>query len=223
MKHPLKWKLILPLVPLIIMAITIFGSVVGNFLSADAAGSSDVALAKKILSNPNIVLAKSHISGKTDHIYCTGNIDHATAYCNIVELANGQKAARSSFFDPTVGQSGPGGSTTVQPLILQIILAAAASGQQVGVLEIAGGVHGTHTAHYTGHAVDIDMFNGQHLTGRNQPSLQLIQTILSVLPAGSTIGQLQCGSLPPSLAKELQAHHILIIPDSCGQVYVQVP
>jgi len=226
MKQSLKWKLIFPLLLLFMIASTIFGLMVRNFMSADAAGSitaQDMALAKKILSNPNIVLAKSHPGGRTDKVYCTGKIDHATAYCNIVELANGQKAARSSYYDPSVGQSGPGGSTTVQPLILQIILAAAASGHKVGVLEIAGGVHGTHTTHYTGHAVDINMFNGQQLTGRNQPSIQLIQTVLSILPSGSGIGQSECGSLPPSLAKELQAQHIQTFPDSCGHVHIQVP
>jgi phospholipid N-methyltransferase len=67
------------------------------------------------------------------------------------------------------------------------------------------------------------MFNGQHLTGRNQPSIELIQAILSLLPPGSAIGQSQCGPMPSSLAKELQAHHIQIIVDSCGQVYIQVP
>lgn len=221
MKHFLKWKLILPLVPLFMLASAILYPMVGNFLSADAAGP-DVALAKRILSNPNIVLAKSHLRGKTDHIYCTGTIDHATAYCNVVELSNGQQADRSSFYDPGVGQKGPGGSTTVQPLILQIILAAGSS-HSVGVFEIAGGVHGMHTAHYTGHAVDFSMFNGQKLTGRNQPSIELIQAVLSLLPPGSAIGQSGCGQLPPSLAKELQAHQIQVIPDSCGQVYVQVP
>ena len=61
---------------------------------------------------------------------------------------------------PSVGQSGPGGSTTVQPLLLQIMLAAAAAGHTVGVSEIAGGVHGTHVAHYSGHAVDFSTFMG---------------------------------------------------------------
>ena len=226
MKHCLKWKLIFPLALLFFMASVIFGPMVVNFMGASAAGSvvtQDIARAKKILSNPHIVLAKSHPGGKTDRVYCTGKIDHATAYCNIVELANGQKAARSSYFDPSQGQSGPGGSTTVQPLLLQIILAAAASGHQVGVGEIAGGVHSTHAAHYSGHAVDFSMFNGQQLTGRNQPSIQFIQAILSLLPPGSGIGQSQCGQTPPSLAKALQTHHILTFPDSCGHVHIQVP
>ena len=226
MKRFLRWKLILPLLPLFIMVSAFFVPMAGNFMSIHAAGTSgtqDIALAKSILSNPNIVLAKSHPGGKTDGVYCTGKIDHATAYCNIIELANGQKAARSSYYDPSVGQSGPGGSTTVQPLLLQIILAAAASGHKVGVLEIAGGVHGTHVAHYSGHAVDFNTFNGQRLTGRNQPSIQFIQTILSHLTPGSAIGQSQCGPMPPSLAKALQAHHIITIPDSCGHVHIQLP
>ncbi len=226
MQHVLKWKLILPLALLFFIASAIFGPMIGNFMRIYAAGSmvtQDIALAKKILSNPNIMLAKSHPGGKTDRIYCTGKIDHATAYCNVIELANGQKAARSSYFDPSVGQSGPGGSTTVQPLLLQIILAAAASGHQVGVREIAGGVHGTHVAHYSGHAVDFSTFNGQQVTGRNQPSIQLIQTLLSLLTSGSGIGQSQCGLTPPPLAKALQAHHILTFPDSCGHVHIQVP
>ena len=227
MKLFLKWKLILPLVPLFFMASAIFGLMAGNFMNVDAAGGSivtqDIALAKKILSNPNIVLAKNHLGGRTDKIYCTGKIDHATAYCNIIELANGQKAARSSYYDPLVGQSGPGGSTTVQPLLLQIILAAAASGHQVSVLEIAGGVHGTHIAHYSGHAIDFSTFNGQHLMGRNQPSIQFIQTILPILSSGSGIGQSECGPTPPSLAKALQAHHILTFSDVCGRLQIQVP
>ncbi len=223
MQHVLKWKLILPLALLFFIASAIFGPMLGNFMRVDAASTSDIALAKKILSNPNIVLAKSHPGGKTDGIYCTGKIDHATAYCNIIELANGQKAARSSYYDPSQHQSGPGGSTTVQPLVLQLILAAAASGHKVSVLEIAGGVHSTHTTHYTGHAVDFSSFNGQQVTGRNQPSIQLIQTLLPLLSSGSGIGQSGCGQMPPSLAKSLQAHHILTFPDSCGHVHIQVP
>ncbi|HLX56890.1 MAG TPA: hypothetical protein VKR83_07685 [Ktedonobacteraceae bacterium] len=226
MKHFLKWKLILPFLPLFIMVGAIVGPLAGNFMSIYAAGTTgtqDIALAKSILSNSNIVLAKSHPNGMTDRVYCTGTVDHATAYCNIIELANGQKAARSSYYDPAQGHSGPGGSTTVQPLLLQIILAAAASGQQVGVMEIAGGVHPAHPAHYTGHAVDFSMFNGQQVTGRNQPSIELIQTILSLLPPGSAIGQSQCGQTPPLLAKAFQTHHILTIPDSCGHVHIQIP
>lgn len=226
MTHFLKWKLVLPLAVLLFIASAIFGPMIGNFMQIYAAGSigiQDIALAKKILSNPNIVLAKSHPGGKTDGIYCTGKIDHATAYCNIVELANGQKAARSSYFDPSQGHAGPGGSTTVQPLLLQIILAAASSGHKVGVNEIAGGVHTTHVAHYSGHAVDFSTFNGQQVTGRNQPSIQLIQTLLSLLSSGSGIGQSQCGPTPPQLTKYFQAHHILTFPDSCGHVHVQVP
>jgi hypothetical protein len=226
MKHFFKWKLILPFLPLFIIVSAIFGPMAGNFMSIHAAGAivtQDIALAKSILSNPKIVLAKSHPNGKTDMVYCTGKVDHATAYCNIIELANGQMAARSSYYDPSVGQSGPGGSTAVQPLVLQIILAAAASGHQVGVIEIAGGVHPAHPAHYTGHAVDFSTFNGQKLTGRNQPSIQLIQAILSLLPPGSGIGQSQCGQTPPQLANALQTHHILTFPDSCGHVHIQIP
>jgi hypothetical protein len=226
MKHFLKWKLILPLLPLVIMASAIFVPMAGNFTRIHAAstmGTQDRALAKSILSNSTIVLAKSHLTGQTDLVYCTGKVDHATAYCNIIELANGQQAARSSYYDPSHGQSGPGGSTPVQPLVLQIILAAAASGHQIGVIEIAGGVHPAHPAHYTGHAVDFNTFNGQKLTGRDQPSIELIQSILSLLPPGSGIGQSQCGQTPPLLAKSFQTHHILTFPDSCGHVHIQIP
>lgn len=226
MKHLLKWKLILPLLPLFIMACAMSGPTVGNFMSVYAAGFSvtqDQSLAKSILNNPNIVLAKSHPGGKTDRVYCTGKVDHATAYCNILELASGQQAARSSYYDPSQGLSGPGGSTTVQPLVLKIILAVAANGHHVGVLEIAGGVHSAHPAHYTGHAVDFNTFDGQMLTGRNQPSIWLIQIILSLLPPGSGIGQSQCGQTPPLLAQSFQTHHILTFPDSCRHVHIQIP
>src|SRR5437763_4664858 len=106
MKHFLKWKLILPLLLLFIMAGAIFGPMTANFMSvlaADAMVTPDATLAKRILSNPNIVLAKSHPTGKTDLVYCTGKVDHTTAYCNILELANGQKAARSSYSDSSQG------------------------------------------------------------------------------------------------------------------------
>ncbi len=226
MKNILKWKLILPLLPLVMMVSAIFGPMTGNFVSVYAtgtAGTQDQTLAKSILSNRQIVLAKSHVGGLTDGVYCTGKVDHATAYCNILELANGQKAARSSYFDPSVGHSGPGGFTSVQPLLLQIMLAVADAGHQVGVREIAGGVHNAHPTHYTGHAVDFITFNGQMMTGRNQPSIQFIQFILPLLPAGSGIGQSQCGPTPPQLAQSLKAHHILTFPDSCGHVHIQVP
>jgi hypothetical protein len=226
MKHVLKWKSMLSLLPLFIMAGAMFGSLGGNFASVSAAGTivtQDQALARMILSNHRIVLAKSHGNGLTDGVYCTAKVDHATAYCNILELANGQKAARSSYYDPSDGHAGPGGSTTVAPLLLRIMLAATADGHHVGVMEIAGGVHPAHPVHYTGHAVDLNTFDGQTLTGRNQPSIALIQLVLPVLPQGAGIGQSQCGPTPPPLAQSLQTHHILTFPDSCGHLHIQVP
>jgi hypothetical protein len=228
MKHVLQWKRVLPLLPLFIMASALVNPLAGTFLRVHAAGplTQDEALAKRILSTPTIVLAKSHAGGQTDRVYCTGTIDHATAYCNILELAKGQLAARSSYYDPVEGLAGPGGSTTVQPLLLQIMLAVAASGHQIGVLEIAGGVHNAHPAHYTGHAVDFNTFDGQKLTGRNQPSIALIQLLLPLLPPGSGIGQSQggkCGQTPPQLATSFQTHHILTFADTCGHVHIQVP
>jgi hypothetical protein len=205
------------------MASAVFGPMVGSVYAKSVRVTQDQALAQSILNNHAIMLAKSHGNGLTDRVYCTGKVDHATAYCNILELANGEQASRSSYYDPSVGHAGPGGSTPVAPLLLKILLAAGSNGHRVGVQEIAGGVHPAHPVHYSGHAVDLNMFDGQRLTGRNQPSIALIQLLLPILPSGAGIGQSQCGQMPPQLAKSLQAHHILTFPDSCGHVHIQIP
>ena len=83
MKYVFKWKLILPLVPLFLIA-SVVVPLTGTFTRVYAAGTlitQDQALAQTILSNHHIVLAKSHPGGKTDGVYCTGKVDHATAYC----------------------------------------------------------------------------------------------------------------------------------------------
>jgi zinc D-Ala-D-Ala carboxypeptidase len=64
-------------------------------------------LAQQILENNSITLATTHISGVNDS---------ATARQNIIDMADGQSASRSSY------GNAPGGTVTLKINLLQMIL-----------------------------------------------------------------------------------------------------
>ena len=85
--------------------------------------------------------------------------------------------------------------------VLQAISVALAHYRQVGVSDInrrcTGQIEGagTDSSHYAdggGHAVDFYLLDGQPLTGGDAKSVELIQILDPLVPAGSGLGQIGC-------------------------------
>jgi len=113
--------------------------------SGSSCGSSVKRLACSIKTNSNIKLMRSHVSGVSDR---------ATAYTNIVDTCNGNKAQRSSY------GNAPGGSVCLSQSLLQYVLDAANKAGPVQVNELAGASHSKNSRHYRGLAVDFQVKSG---------------------------------------------------------------
>ena len=110
-------------------------------------------LASQVLSNSSITLATEHPSGVHDQ---------ANARANIASVASGNLANRSHY------RRAPGGTTELDPRMLQTMLALARR-NSFSVSEIAGGSHtAADSLHYQGQAIDINVLNG-HAIVFNQP------------------------------------------------------
>jgi (2Fe-2S) ferredoxin len=116
-------------------------------LRVDPENAADIAQA--ILRDHGITEATVHSSGVSDR---------ATARWNIVDLAAGRQARRSSY------QNAPGGSTRVDVRLLAA-LRSMGGRMSLSVSEISGGSHAPHSAHYDGEALDINVINGRHVGG----------------------------------------------------------
>lgn len=117
----------------------------GHTWASNTAASSTADLARQILGNSRITLATIHPSGVRDN---------ANARQNIVDTANGQLAARSSY------GTAPGGRVALDGRMLRGILALADT-YTFRVSEIAGASHSRNSLHYAGVAVDVDLINGR--------------------------------------------------------------
>jgi hypothetical protein len=100
-----------------------------------------------VLADRGIALARTHESGVADL---------ATARQNVIDLAAGRPARRSSY------QNAPGGYTTVDKRLLRALRRMGQLGT-VTVAEIAGGSHSRGSLHYSGRALDISIVNGHHV------------------------------------------------------------
>jgi uncharacterized Zn-binding protein involved in type VI secretion len=118
-------------------------------------------IAAQILHNPNITLARTHVAGHAD--------DGATAYDNVKDVSEGKQAKRSSYKDPSTGNTGKGGSTDVNVDTLETINDLGKD-QQISVSEIAGGVHGDESLHYSGNAADINEIDNKLVLSRGADS-----------------------------------------------------
>jgi hypothetical protein len=116
-------------------------------LRVDPENVADVAA--DILRDHGITEATVHSSGVRDR---------ATARWNVIDLAAGRAARRSSY------ENAPGGSTRVDIRLLEALRAMGLR-MSVGVSEIAGGSHAPHSAHYDGQGLDINIVNGRHVGG----------------------------------------------------------
>jgi hypothetical protein len=91
-----------------------------------------------------------------DTVHSSGVVDAATARRNVLDLAAGLLARRSSY------QNAPGGSTRVSVRVLQAMRAMGRLGT-ITVSEVVGGSHAVGSAHYDGLAFDVRFVNGVHV------------------------------------------------------------
>jgi hypothetical protein len=122
----------------------------GRALGKSAAWSQRVRaenatdIARDIAADGGIALDSVHVSGR---------VDLAHAKQNIVDVAAGRLARRSSY------ENAPGGYTTLDRRLLRALRRMGARGR-VTVSEIAGGSHSRGSTHYYGRGLDIRSVNG---------------------------------------------------------------
>jgi hypothetical protein len=119
--------------------------------------------------------------------------------------------------DAAAGGAGSSGA----PLSATLLSIIAELGQHHNVtltaLESGGTGHTAGSLHYYGDAVDVGSLDGTTVTGRNGPSITIINEIKGLLPAGSAFGQSQCGSTPTLPAG------VSTFEDTCNHLHIQVP
>ncbi len=119
--------------------------------ASDTASSSSTSLASRIRDNGRIALDTVHVSGVRDN---------ANARQNIVDTANGLKAARSCY------GTAPCGYVTLDPRMLQGMLTLSET-YTLRISEIAGGSHSSGSLHYAGVAFDVSAINGVGMSSKN--------------------------------------------------------
>ena len=111
-------------------------------------------VANGVLSNPNITLATTHVSG---------NVDNANARQNIDDTSKGTDASRSSY------GTAPGGTVKLD-LQMLVALLKLADTYKFSVSELAGGEHAKGSRHYNGVTVDVNIINGKRV-GSTHPDI----------------------------------------------------
>jgi hypothetical protein len=117
---------------------------------------------------------------------------------------------------------------TIDAHVLQLIVVAVQSFQQVGVSDLnrrCTGMTpgaGTASAHWKGKAVDFYAVNRRSLTGADDFSIQLIRALDPYAPHGSSIGQSDCRTRA-GVSTGLLVNFTSAFPDTCNHQHVQVP
>ena len=128
-------------------------------------------IAEKILSDPQIKLAPTHVSGV---------VDEANAYQNIEDIAADQAAHRSSY------GGAPGGTVALSLSMLNGLLGLAEH-YSFAVSELCGGSHNPNSRHYAGLAFDINEINGKPV-GADHPDLEAFKALCRKLGATEVLG-----------------------------------
>ncbi|HSX14801.1 MAG TPA: hypothetical protein VLE72_02725 [Candidatus Saccharimonadales bacterium] len=115
------------------------------------------------------------------------------------------------------GQPASAGAPLSQTLLALLVALSNGHSYQITALESGGTGHATSSRHYTGDAVDIDLLDGQPVTGRNPASITIINTLAPLMPQGGAFGQAQCGTTP-NLPSGINTFN-----DSCGHLHIEVP
>jgi hypothetical protein len=124
---------------------------------------SSQELAEEIITNPQVILATTHLSGIADN---------ATARQNLMDVAVGREAQRSNYQDGDL--QAPGGTTLLSAQMLWG-LQRISDTFKVHVSEIAGGAHSQNSLHYQGVAFDINRINDVRIRDAITDSLTLRQ------------------------------------------------
>lgn len=134
-----------------------------------------------------------------------------------IDLSCLSSSVAQDIQDAANGQPGTAGAP-ISAAILQLIATVGQSHHVcITAIESNGAGHTAGSYHYTGDAVDFGSLDGVAITGRNPPALTVIQTAFTVLPAGSGLGQVNCGNTPP-----LPAGWIPSFFDYCTHLHVEV-
>lgn len=108
-----------------------------------------------IQTNPNITLAKIHVSEKEDN---------ANTAANMQDIVEGENPKCSNY------ENAPGGDTEINPKVLAA-LEALSQNYQFRISEMTGGSHSVGSQHYLGNAFDVDQIN--HLSAdKNNPATE---------------------------------------------------
>ncbi|MFF1571416.1 hypothetical protein ACFVWR_01610 [Leifsonia sp. NPDC058292] len=117
---------------------------------------------------------------------------------------------------------------TIDAHVLQLIVVAVQSFQQVGISDLnrrCTGMTpgaGTKSAHWKGKAVDFYAINRQSLTGADALSVQLIHVLDPYAPHGSSAGQSDCRARA-DVSLGLLTNITSDFPDTCNHQHIQVP
>jgi hypothetical protein len=126
--------------------------------AAHAAGASQTwtqrVLAETTADVAKAILAIGRIKLETTH--SSGVRDSANARQNVLDVAAGRLARRSSY------ENAPGGYTTLDIRLLRALRRMGRLGS-VTVTEISGGSHSRGSTHYSGRGLDISWVNGVHV------------------------------------------------------------
>jgi chitosanase len=138
---------------------------------AAAAGGDAAALAGSILNNPRVTLATVHSSGV---------VDQANPRQNMVDMAAGGPAHRSSY------GTAPGGTVMLDRRLLNGMIALAQQ-YTFSVAEICGGSHNSNSRHYAGIAADFNIVNGRRISAAH-PNLIAFKARCRELGATEVLG-----------------------------------
>ncbi len=170
----------------------------GESFESDTTGGSQVvgdpaSLAKQILANSKITFTTT------------------LAKQVIVDTAAGKPGQIESRCT-----SAPASEAFIDARILQVLLDIAKT-HTVGVGYITNGCHtGSTSKHYYGKAVDLNTLDGRRLTG-GDADRPFMQELTGILPNGSSMGEVNCSSLPITPINEVRLHN-----DTCNHLHYAV-
>jgi hypothetical protein len=131
-----------------------------------------------------------------------------------------KKTGRLVFDDlqKTAAGNVPQGGYEISTTILHVLIELSKNHSfEITAMESGGTGHSAGSRHYTGDAVDIDQLDGVSVTGRNDPSITIINSVVPMLPSGSGFGQSNCGKTPPLPSG------IVTFADTCNHLHIEVP
>jgi hypothetical protein len=144
-------------------------------LTPTVAKTCRAKLGTAIKDNTKISLATTHVDPR-------GSGDRANARQNIIDTANGNRAARSSY------GNAPGGRVYLDERILNTLNTIGTSlVKGMGISEIAGGSHAKTSKHYDGLAFDINVINGTKVVSLPVDSPVLKRVRNQCLRGGATV------------------------------------